>query len=147
MRPNSIIWFERLFIGSLAVSVLDLVYHRDLLTGEIEGIEGWEMEFALILGGAVIIGFGLQILLWYFIAYRASVKAKWIYLVFCALGLSGIASTWTELSTSDVIFLVATQSMVLGSVILLFQADARKWFEAKGLLDDSDGADLKDVFR
>ncbi|CAO1654675.1 hypothetical protein NYA22BAC_03036 [Parasphingorhabdus sp. NYA22] len=146
-RPQSIILFEILFWGSLAVPLLDIVYHCEQIYGDMGGLVSWGTEMTLVLAVVVTVSFATPILLWYFIARRASGIAKWIYTVFLGVGLVAMERTLTELTISEILFSVITQVMALGSVILLFRTDSRIWFETKGRIAHSDVDDLKDIFR
>ncbi|MEP2988111.1 MAG: hypothetical protein ABJN65_02655 [Parasphingorhabdus sp.] len=146
-RPNSIIWFERLFFTSLVVSYIDLFVHRDTYFSDEEMSDDMGLVFGLTISVALIIGFGIQILLWFFTAHRASNWARWIYVVLCVLTLGGVVGFIVEYTASELAFLAITQVLAIGSVICLFTPEARFWFQSNGLIAHGNGHDLTDIFK
>ncbi len=145
-RPNSILWFERLFFLSLAVTFVDLFYHREFLTGEI-GVDEIGFGFVLIIIGFAMLDFGIQLLLWFFIAHRASSTARAIYMILWFIGLFFVFRFYEDYTMSEWVFLAIKHLTIFGSVIMLYGADAELWLETKGELGQRNGDDLKDVFR
>ena len=145
-RPSSIIWFERLFFAALAVTAIDMFFHRDILFGDLG--EGTELGFE-ILGAVLIIGifvFGVQLLLWYFIAHRASRIARSIYALFWVIAIIGIIALFNDYTASELVFAAITQGLTLASLIFLFRPDAAKWFLSKGQRTGEEQEELTDIF-
>lgn len=146
-RPRSIVWFERFFIASLVLSLIDLIYHLDLFTENLADDPEFGIGLLFILIGAGALGVGLQMLLWYFIAIRASAIARILYIFLWAFGIIGAVMTFKEYMPSEIAFLIVNQLLMLASIVMLFRVDAVLWVESKGqILNDIDD-DLKDVFR
>lgn len=90
------------------------------------------VESAVIFVGVALgLGFALSILLWYFIARKASNIAKWIYVAVMGFGA---VSTLTSLNDPNsptglalAISLISTALTAL-SILFLFRPDARVWF-------------------
>jgi hypothetical protein len=133
MRPESIILFEKVFFASLAVGIATTVI-------------GWEevkamladpsIQAAGIGGGAVALslalGIVLPLVLWYFIARRASNVAKWIFVVLTALGLFGLLAALADPSAAKGLQTMASAvstGLQVAAAWLLFRPDARKWLE------------------
>jgi len=129
MRPISIVWFERLFLLSLGLALLVSLLQYDLLLAEIEG----QAAFASLgLGSGFVIAviaisLLVPLLLWYFIARRASNPAKWILVLLTAAGLLYLdidaARMWAP---ANIMALIVT-ALQIAAVALLFRADARGW--------------------
>lgn len=146
-RPRSITWFERLFFGSFAVSFVDMFVHRDLIFSDEEMGADMDLTFVLAMLGVVIIGYGIQILLWFYTAHRASSIARWAYTILWVLGLIGLSIYISEYSATELVFLTVTQSLALGSVVCLFTQEARFWFRSKGMIAEGTGEGLSDIFQ
>ena len=74
MRPPSIVMFERLFLASLALSVVSLIINYDLM---IEQLAAEPALAELGLGGGFVLGraanvYAIYVLLVYFISRNAS---------------------------------------------------------------------------
>ena len=129
MRPQSIVMFERLFLGSLVLSLLTLAVGYDEMAATLAEDPGMQQ---LGLGSGfliamVTVSYAAYLLLWYLIARKASKPAKWILVVFTAIGVLsalpalGGAWNWTMLVS------LAVYALEVGAVICLFQPDARAW--------------------
>jgi drug/metabolite transporter (DMT)-like permease len=78
----------------------------------------------------------IPLLLWYFIARRASNIAKWILVVMTLLGLLFVNLDPGQLGSLAGIASLAVTILQLVAIVLLFRADARTW-----LSDDADDAE------
>lgn len=146
-RPTSLVWFERLFFSSIAVTFLDLIYHQEILINDLEDGGDLEPEFAIMIVGALLLTYGVQMLFWFFITHRASSIARSLYSLFWVLGLIGIFGFLSDYTDSEKIFLAIAQALSFGSVVSLFRSDARAWFKTRGELPGGDGDELQSVFR
>ncbi len=146
-RPKSILWFERLFIGSFIMALADIFYHDDLVLQEFQANGTLSLEDGIIYAGILFIGLGIQAIFWFFIAYRASNIARWIYAVLWSLGILVTVVELPSYSGSEIAFGVVSNAMALGSVVALFTADARSWFQFKGRLPGGVEQDLSEVFK
>ena len=89
MRPTSIVLFERLFLLSLAIALVNGFLQYDALVAQVGNDPalaqlGWGSGAILVV---MAISLLIPLLLWYFIARRASNIAKWILVVMTLLGL------------------------------------------------------------
>ncbi len=132
MRPKSIIMFERLYFASLAATVLDAVWSFDAMKAEF-GADPAIAETGFAGGFTMAIwafSFAFSLLLWFFIAKRASNFSKWLLVIVTVFGLLMFAANPAEmLATSNPATLVAT-ILSIAAMVFLFRADAREWFSA-----------------
>jgi|GEM_PF-523172 len=146
-RPQSIIWFERLFLASIAVTFVDMFVHPDTFFGTDEMADDAGLIFALLMVVATLIWLGIEILLWFFIVHRASNLAKWINVILLVLSLGLTMSSISEYSSSENFFTAVTHSLLTGATLYLFRPDAALWFRSKGLISDGEGDELSDISR
>ena len=131
-RPLSIVKFDRCYLAAIVIGLLNTALSWP---ASMEKIQTSGQSPALLIG-ATLIGFGITIALWYFIARRGSAIAKWIATVFLALALVGLlislATGNYPKGLSGVIGIVTTTLQAI-SVWLLFQPDTKAWFgETRG---------------
>jgi hypothetical protein len=130
MRPQSIIMFERLFLGSLAISAIITAIGY----GDLEGMFSEDPALAQLglgmgfLIGVIAVSFAIYLLLWYLIAHKASNVAKWILVVLVVLGLvfSVPALLMTQFDLMTVLNFAA-YALEIAAVTYLFRADATAW--------------------
>lgn len=129
MRPKSIVLFEVFYLGALVIAIVNAVttwsrnaelIHRSGADRLVSGYQYWTTGLGLL----------IPVLLWYFIARRASSVAKWIAVALFAIGaLSlGYAAIIGRLGNGLGGLLAAVafvfQAIALG---MLFRTDARTW--------------------
>ena len=129
MRPASIVNFERLYLGAIALGLINtfLSWDRSLALLRAQPVVQFGPGFLI---GTAFIGLAIQLLLWFFIARRASVVAKWILVVLVAIGLLALAAQMARNpmigSVTGIIGLI-TYVLQIGAVWMLFRPDARSW--------------------
>jgi hypothetical protein len=136
MRPESIIVFEKVFFASLALGLVNAA----LSWGEVEALLADPGVQAAGIGSVAVafslaLGIVLPLVLWYFIARRASNLAKWIFVVLTAIGLAGFLSTLVDpLRAKGLLTILAAIATVLQvyAAWLLFKPDAAAWLESGG---------------
>ena len=138
MRPPSIVWFERLFLLSLLIASIAMVTSFDTLVAQVEADPalaglGWGRGAVLAISAISLL---LPLVLWYFIARRASNIAKWILVVMTLLGLLFVNLDAGQLGSLAGIASLTVTILQLVAIVLLFRADARAW-----LSDDADDAE------
>jgi hypothetical protein len=131
-RPNSIIQFERFYLAAIGVDVVNTVLswsereERALLTPQMFGSATLPLTTAL--------GFGIAVLLWFFVARNGSMIAKWVVTIFVALALAwtlyAIPTGQYSMGLSGLLGLFSTVLQAY-AVAMLFRPDARPWFGAK----------------
>ena len=135
LRPKSIVWFERLYLGSWFVSLVALAVNWSTMKEAIEDNPaakklGIDAMMNMVVAGIAISAL-ITVVLWYFTARQHSVVAKWFVVVFFVLGLFGIPGLFAMFTSGQVASaLLQTVVFVLhaAAIVMLFQRDARIWF-------------------
>jgi hypothetical protein len=134
-RPNAIVWFERLYLGSWLLSLIGLAVNWSMIRDTMAenpaaqrlGIDTMMNIFVAFIGLTALV----TLLLWYFTARQHSVVAKWFVVALFALGLIGVPGLIAPFSNGEWVkgFLqVAVFVLHAGAVAMLFPRDARVWF-------------------
>ncbi|QDH33320.1 hypothetical protein [Porphyrobacter sp. YT40] len=132
MRPASIIRFEQIILGSLALGIVNTVLSYDTTMAQIEADPGMTelgMSGPGFLIGSVVIGFGISLLLWFFVSRRASTVAKWILVVLTLIGLLSVPLALFDVPFVQAAITFVTAVMQLAALWFLFRPDANAWFE------------------
>ena len=130
MRPPSIVLFERLYLGGLAIGLINSAI---LISNASESeLAGEGPSFFAIVGTALVI----SLLLWFFVARRRSNIAKWILVALFAVGIIGLPAILTEgaFDLSDGLT-VATWLLQAAAIVMLFRPESAEWFKG-GKTDD-----------
>ena len=144
MRPASIVNFERLYLGALVVGLINTVLTFEATLAEVRAQPGAETMGSTIFYISLAIGFLIPVLLWYFVARRASVVAKWIVVVLFLVGIAGFLIGISQPTAPNGIALIlgiVSMLMQAGAVWMLFRPDAKAWFA------DGRGGPDPEVFR
>jgi hypothetical protein len=133
MRPASIVQFERLFLGALALDVV-----VDVLTWNAAMATSKAYPELAAIGPAMVIGImavgtALALLLWYLAARRASKVAKWLIAIWFVLSTVLLAlSLFRGISFAVPVVLGWLAYLLRAwSVSYLFKPDADAWFASK----------------
>lgn len=128
MRPQSIKMFDMLFLGSLALGLINFFFAYDSTMAELEGTGmGTTFVFA-----SLIVGYGINLLLWYFVSRRASNIARWIFIVLTAIGLAFIPFALADIPMVELVLTLIVTAMQIAAIYFLFQPDAKLFFENAG---------------
>ena len=137
MRPKSIVMFERLFLASLVLGLLNFLLSYQDAAALVANDTGAQK---LGLGGGFLIGITavstvVYLLLWFLVARMASNIAKWVLVVFVGLGvlaaLPALAGAWSvALALSLVVYALEVLALVY-----LFRPDAKAWLAGKDRAD------------
>lgn len=130
-QPPSIKKFDIFYLAALAVYVVGFFLGFDdtvAMVREQYTAAGLDLPVESITTGSFIFGIAISLLLWWFVSARRSTVAKWILIVFFALGLLGLPTLFQNLNLTTGISLL---SMVLSAIAIwfLFQPDTKPWFE------------------
>ncbi|HKX87959.1 MAG TPA: hypothetical protein VJM13_02005 [Sphingopyxis sp.] len=132
-KSSSIILFDRLFLGSLALGVLNFLFGWNETSEKLANAP----EFAAtgfgtgFLIATFAIGMIINLIIWYFISARASKIAKWILTVFFAIGLLSMLSNLNNpLGPKGLLLGVAIVITFIqaAAVYMLFRPDSIAWF-------------------
>ena len=146
MRPRSIELFEKVYLGAIAIGLVNTFLSWSQVNAMLDDprMQAAGMGSGTLLFGLVV-GILIPLLLWYFIARRASNVAKWIYIVLTALGLfaflSSLANPLVSKGLVTILGAAAVGLQVYGAW-LLFRPDAVAWLESKGAKGPGDPGTL-----
>lgn len=144
VRPASIVRFERLYLASFVVSLLGWAFSWQS-TADRLAIDPKTAAFGWLLPVALLLSCAITLALWYLVARRASLAAKWVVTI-----LTGLATLRFVINLSVVFrgsvpvvaMLLSGAIVVLGIVatLQLFRPDARAWFGEDEEIDvDAEG--------
>ena len=136
MRPQSIELFEKVYLGSIALGLVNTALSWGALTASLKTVSDGAMKMGPgVMVGSIVIGLVISLLLWFFVARRASSVAKWIFVVITAIGVFGVLSSLANpLAPKGLTMIggmIATALQVFAAR-LLFKPDAVAWLESKG---------------
>ncbi len=133
-RPLTIARFERGYLGALAIGLLNTAFNWRRTAETAEARQAEQLIGSWYLPTIAVLGFLIPLALWYFIARRGSVLAKWIATVFTSFGVTGalfaLARGNYPTTLSLVLSLIAL-ALQAYAIAMLFRPDARPWFGAK----------------
>lgn len=136
MRPQSIELFEKVYLGAIAIGLVNTFLSWSQVSAMLDDprMQAAGMGTGTLMFGLVV-GILIPLLLWYFIARRASNVAKWIYVVLTALGLFGFLSSLANpLVPKGLVTVLGLAAVALQvfAAWLLFKPDSVEWLESKG---------------
>ncbi len=144
-KPPSVVRFERYWFVSTLFWLIgtrlawDRTQHALRLNPQTMLVARWAQPFIVALVVAT------TLVLWYLVARRASVVAKWIVVALAVVGGGRMLLTLFTLATSvnphplsQGSFIISA-ALTIGSAVMLFRDDARLWFgEELGEADEPD---------
>ena len=122
MQPESIRKFTLFYLGSLVVSLVATFVGYDVLTAQLEAqsaATGLAVSSGTIIAG-IVLNVAITLLLWYLVARKGFVIAKWIMTSIAGIFAGGRA-VHEGLSLLAIVLTAA-------AVYFLFQPDAKAWF-------------------
>ena len=139
-RPPSILLFERLYLGSLLLTVIGTVMFwsttRDLMLAmpNVQGNDSVATLIPAIMVGTLIVTLLASLLIWWLVARAGSVIGKWLAVGTEALGalfavlavLRLVRGTTGDLPQS--LINLAASVLAIAAAAMLFRADAQPWF-------------------
>lgn len=141
-KPPSIVRFEQFYWASVILGLLNTALNWNtsratLAANQLLANATWFLPLMQIIGLAI------AVLLWVFIVRRPSIVAKWVQVVFAAVGAFGVLSALflvgvgrAPLSLQLAIGLIGN-ILYVAAAVMLFKPDAKVWF-GEGLDDDDD---------
>ena len=125
MQPDSIKKFSLLYLGGLALNLVNIVLV--FIMGQVAAAG---MGIGTLIFG-ILFGVGIAVGLWYLVIHLRIELVKWVMLAFLALGLLGIPALLADgLQLTDVLAL-AVSAIQAAAIYFLFQPDAKAWFAEK----------------
>jgi hypothetical protein len=137
MRPPSIVMFERLYLASVASGLLTYIVGYEALANDLMSDPG-VAELGLgsgLVTGVIVVSLTISVLLWFFIARKASTVAKWILVVLTAIGLISIPATLAGPLDALALLGLASTALSIAAIVFLFKEDAKAWFAGEGTAD------------
>lgn len=136
MRPQSIVLFDRLYLGWIALGVINFFLSYDIATAMMRAdssnlVLGVSPESFYVV--IAIVSVLVQLLLWYFIARMGSNVARWIWIILFALGMINVAAMFEIFEYSvllGTIGLIIVGMQVFG-IFLLFRPESNAWFKGE----------------
>jgi hypothetical protein len=132
-RPQSIIWFERCFLGAIGIGLVNSALNWSKIQEAVAATPGAGVLPGGFLIGTMVVGIIINLLLWYFAARRGANVAKWIIVVFFGLGLLGLirALTGGVAAPTMNVFAYAALALQAVGIWMLFRPDAKAWFAGR----------------
>lgn len=132
MRPNSIVYFERIFLISILLTAIGAFLSFDQTLAQMQANAdfnrlGWGASVLVATAVSYVI---LLLLLDYFIAHRASKIAKWILVLLTVMSFTTLPGAFAVQSGLPLIIAVLTNLLAIAAIVLLFTPSARKWLNS-----------------
>lgn len=131
IRPPSIVRFEQFYLAALVLGIVNVALLWHVTAAMIAAQPALAAVASWYQPAATLVGIGIPLLLWYLVARRASVVAKWIVVL------------WAGLMVASLVFGLLAGNLVVGvpgllgivvillrvaAAWMLFRPDARSWF-------------------
>jgi hypothetical protein len=129
--------FERLFLASLAVSLVSFFYNFNGMMQDLETQPGLS-ELGIgsgFLVGSMVVGLVVYLLLWFFIARKASNAAKWILVALLALSFISVPGMVLASWDFGVVLAIAVYALEVAAAVYLFRPDAVAWLKGEARAD------------
>lgn len=131
-RPQSIIWFERLFLGSLALGSLNSILNWSAIQAVVAATPNSELLPSWFTFATMAFGIGSNLLLWFFIARKGAVVAKWILVVLIGIGILSLPTVFATPYPLHMKLISLINFALQGAAIfMLFRPDTVEWFGGK----------------
>ena len=135
LRPASIVTFERCYLGAWAIGLINTIVNWQTTMAAMSANPnaaalGPSFATTMMIGGLVI-GAAITVLLWYFVAKRGSLVAKWVVTILIALGVIffvfGAAMGRMQMGPVAIVGIMQVVLQVV-AVVMLFRPDTKAWF-------------------
>lgn len=141
MRPASIVNFDRLYLVATALGLVNSLMSIDSLQARIAAMP--ELRAMHVGSGfvylSIAVSVGIPLLLWFLVAHRRSVVAKWILVGFTALAILNLPASLRQIGAGGglgVLTNVAVDVLRVVALSFLFRADAKAWLGRSGAMTD-----------
>lgn len=138
-RPPSIISFERLYLGSIALYILNAALFWSQMRGAMDQSPQIQAnpDMATVVGGimvgSLVVTVLVSILFWWLVARQASVAGKWLVVgteaigaLFALFALYKLATGSSPNPAGTAVGLVVT-GLAIAAAAMLFRPDAKVW--------------------
>ncbi|WP_339348132.1 hypothetical protein [uncultured Sphingomonas sp.] len=132
MRPPAILYFERLYLASLGLSVIGWAISWPVLSARMAA-DPRTAGFGWLLPAGLALSVAISLALWFFVARRASRIARTIAVVLTALSVLRLLLNLPAMLNGAMpplaaILSIATVALGVMAVMALYRPDARSWF-------------------
>ena len=132
-KPPAIVRFEQLYWASF---VLTLIAKAMTWSTQTEMMQANPTIAAMpwLLPATLVVSVIIVVLLWFYTCRRPSLVAKWIVVVFAAIGGVGVAISLVMLALGRIAEIAPTivsllaNAVYIAAAVLLFKPDAKAWF-------------------
>ncbi|WP_229955958.1 hypothetical protein [Parasphingorhabdus litoris] len=131
MRPNSIIRFEQLFLGALALNILNIILNWDTWSMVMSRGSGSDGMNAFATYTIIAFPFLINLWLWFKIARKASNIGKWLLIIMYVIGVIWSLATVDNYRTLGLTILFTILALKAGAIYMLFRSDAKQWLAGK----------------
>jgi hypothetical protein len=135
-RPQSIVNFERAYLGSVVLGLVSTAVNWDGLKAQVAATPGAEILPEWFLPASIGASIVINLLLWFFVAKRGSAVAKWIVVALFAFSLFSLPRLFggdVALPGTLLAFAVVNYLLNAVAVWMLFRPDTKSWFgETRG---------------
>jgi hypothetical protein len=137
--------FERLFLASLALSVIAFFVGYEATMDALARQPG---AARIGFGSEIVIGWmvastAIYLLLWFLIARKASNVAKWFLIAFTAIGVATLVFSLATIGLNtdlNSMLGIAYYVLAVAAIVFLFKPDAITWLTSENPADSADPA-------
>ena len=143
-KPKPILVFDLLFAASMMLGIGSAVIHWNDAMAYLRADPTTAVSGPFIMGVSLVVGYCVNLLLWFFISRRRSNVARWIMTVLTALALVSTLADPADYEADLVVDLTFAASWLLcvAEIVCLFLPGSARWFDRRRDVDA-----IRDTFR
>lgn len=133
MKPASIRKFDWLYLGSLGVNLIGILFNFDSLSAQAEAefaARGMAGSGTGMLVGTLLIGLAINLGLWFLISVLRIGLAKWALVLLTAWSILTTVKSLSLGLESIMVWGLLSTVMTLAAIGFLFRPESRNWFAA-----------------
>lgn len=142
-RPPSIVAFERLYLGSILLGIVNAIAFWSINRAAILDLPQVQASTGMtgmvdgMLIGSLAINVAISLLFWWLVARQGSVVGKWLVVVTEAIGLVMAILPLLRLlrgtagNVPGTVLALVSTALAVAAAAMLFRADANGWFAAR----------------
>jgi hypothetical protein len=142
MRPASIVNFDRLYLVGIVLGLVNSLMSVGQLQARISAdpaLRSLGSGQGLIFG-LIALSLAIPLLLWFLIAHRRSMIAKWLLVAYTALAIINLLPTLRHLGMGGglgILANLAIEALRVVALSFLFRPDAKAWLGGGGSAGDA----------
>jgi len=132
-KPASIRKFDWLYLGSLGVNLIGILFNFDSLSAQAEAefaARGMAGSGTGMLVGTLLIGLAINLGLWFLISVLRIGLAKWALVLLTAWSILTTVKSLSLGLESIMVWGLLSTVMTLAAIGFLFRPESRNWFAA-----------------